>query len=246
MYKEFAKAYDDLMVEVDYHQWGEYVYRLLFNARKEVRTILEFGCGTGNITLELAKKGFEITAVDISEEMLTLADEKLNANNLDVNFYLGDMENFYINEKFDAIIACCDSVNYLKSEEALFNFLKSCRVTLHEDGILMFDLNTPYKYEKVIEENVFVFDQDSVFCVWENHPDYVNGIMQYDLTFFTKEKDGRYIKHHEVQTQTIFDINRIPKLLKEAGFKNYQLYHFGSYHPVNEGTERIQVVAQIK
>ncbi|MFR2407255.1 MAG: class I SAM-dependent DNA methyltransferase, partial [Eubacterium callanderi] len=82
MYEEFAQVYDDLMREIDYKQWGDYVFRLLLNAKNEVKSVLEFGCGTGNITSELAQKGYAVTAVDLSEEMLTVADEKIAEQNL--------------------------------------------------------------------------------------------------------------------------------------------------------------------
>ena len=89
MYADFSKVYDELMQEIDYGAWGDYLFRITLNAARPIKKVLEFGCGTGNITLELAKKGFEVTAVDLSEEMLTVADEKADAAGLPVRFSKG-------------------------------------------------------------------------------------------------------------------------------------------------------------
>ena len=71
MYDEFAKIYDSLMTEVDYDQWADYLFRHLLNGKRDTKKILEFGCGTGSITTRLARKGYAMTGVDLSEEMLT-------------------------------------------------------------------------------------------------------------------------------------------------------------------------------
>ena len=88
MYEEFAQVYDELMKEIDYSKWSDYVQRLFFNSKREIKTVLEFGCGTGNITCNLAQKGLNMTAVDLSEAMLTVADEKADRMGLkNIQFY---------------------------------------------------------------------------------------------------------------------------------------------------------------
>ena len=95
MYEDFAKVYDELMQEINYDEWADYIFRMTLNSTKPIKKILEFGCGTGNITLRLAKKGFDMTAVDLSEDMLTVADEKAEAQGIEnVRFFKGDMSNF--------------------------------------------------------------------------------------------------------------------------------------------------------
>ena len=134
MYGDFAQIYDELMREIDYKQWADYIFRHMLNGKREVKKVLEFGCGTGNITCELAKKGFEMSAVDISEEMLTMADEKAAEEKLNnIRFFMGDMSNFQIGEKFDAVISCCDSVNYLEDLESVHNFLESSYEVLEDE-----------------------------------------------------------------------------------------------------------------
>lgn len=242
MYSDFADVYDQLMGEVDYDQWADYLYRLLLNAPKEVKKVLEFGSGTGNITTRLAKKGFELTAVDISEDMLSIADEKADRENLNVNFYLGDMSNFVIGEKFDAIVSACDTVNYLESLDKIAGFIEGAYETLVSGGVLLFDINTVTKFKKTIGDNTFVYNLDDVFCVWESQAD--ENRVDYDLTFFTKGEDGRYDRHEESQSQFAYEVKDIYQILKDVGFKDIKFFNFGSFLAGTDEHERLQIFAR--
>lgn len=247
MYEDFAKVYDELMREINYEQWTDYVYRLLLNAPEKVTSVLEFGCGTGNITCELAKKEFEITAVDLSEEMLTVADEKVDALGLqNVRFFLGNMSSFQIGEKFDAVISCCDTVNYLPDMEAIQSFLFCSYEALKPKGLLLFDINTPTKFKEVIKDNTYVYDLEDVFCVWENEPDFEAGRMDYQLEFFTKQENGLYARYGENQSQYIYTVEDIYFCLKNAGFTNIKVYTFGTFINGGNESDRVQIVAEKK
>lgn len=245
MYGEFAKVYDNLMEEVDYKQWADYIFRNTLNAKQEVRSILEFGCGTGNITCELAQKGFEMTAVDLSEEMLSVADEKANEMGIsNIRFFMGDMSNFQIGEQFDGVISCCDSVNYLPTLEDVQNFILCSYDALKPGGQLLFDINTITKYQEVIKNNTFVYDMEDVFCVWENEPDFQEGRMDYDLVFFVKGEDGKYTRYEETQSQYLYKVEDIYNSLKNAGFTNLKVQTFGTFMPGSNESDRVQFVAE--
>lgn len=245
MYEEFAQVYDELMKEIDYSKWSDYVQRLFFNSKRDIKTVLEFGCGTGNITCNLAQKGLNMTAVDLSEAMLTVADEKADRMELkNIQFYLGDMSNFQINQTFDAVISCCDSVNYLPDLEALQSFFLSSFECLESEGILLFDVNTVTKYKKTIMDNTYVYDLDDIFCVWENEPDFAQNAMHFNLTFFEKNKNGTYNRHEETQVQYFYTIEDIHRCLTNIGFKNMKYYDFGTFLQGSNEGERIQVIAE--
>lgn len=109
--------------------------------------------------------------MDLSEEMLTVADEKIAEQGLsNVRFFMGDMSNFQIGEEFDAVVSCCDSVNYLPDKDAVQNFIYCSQDALKSGGLLLFDINTPVKFKEVIKDNTYVYDLDNVYCVWENSP----------------------------------------------------------------------------
>ncbi len=247
MYEEFAQVYDELMKEIDYKQWADYLFRLMLNAKNEVKSILEFGCGTGNITCEMAKKGYAITAVDISENMLTMADEKAAQQGLsNVRFFMGDMSNFQIGEKFDAVISCCDSVNYLKDLETFASFIECSVDALKPGGLLTFDMNTTAKYKEVIKDNTFVYDLEDVFCVWENEPAFDDNRMDFDLSFFVRQDDGRYNRYDENQSQYIYLAEDIFHLLKRPDLTNQRIHTFGTFLAGGNESDRLQFIAEKK
>ncbi len=247
MYEEFAQVYDELMKEIDYTKWSDYLQRLFLNSRREIKNVMEFGCGTGNITCNLAQTGINMTAVDLSEAMLTVADEKADRMGLkNIQFYLGDMSNFQINQTFDAVISCCDSVNYLPDLAALQSFFLSSFECLESEGILLFDVNTVTKYKKTIIDNTYVYDLDDIFCVWENEPHFDENAMYFNLTFFEKNKNGTYNRHEETQVQYFYTIEDIHRCLVNIGFKNMKYYDFGTFMQGSNEGERIQVIAEKK
>jgi len=245
MYEEFAQVYDELMKEIDYTKWSDYIQRLFLNSKREIKTVLEFGCGTGNITCDLAQKGLNMTAVDLSEAMLTVADEKADRMGLkNIQFYLGDMSNFQINQTFDAVISCCDSVNYLPDLEALQSFFYSSYECLESQGMLLFDVNTVTKYKKTIMDNTYVYDLDDIYCVWENEPHFSENAMHFNLTIFEKNEDETYNRYEENQIQYFYTIEDIHRCLTNIGFKNMKYYDFGTFLQGSNEGERIQVVAE--
>ncbi len=247
MYQEFSNVYDELMTEIDYDQWVNYLQRMFFNAKEDIKTVIEFGCGTGNITLRLAEKGYQMTAVDLSESMLTVADEKANEKKIkNIDFYMGDMSSFQINQKFDAVIACCDTVNYLKSLEDIRSFFLCSLDCLNEGGLLIFDINTTSKYKKVIADNTFIYNLDNVFCAWENELEKDKNKVNLNLTFFVKNEDDTYNRYEENQEQYFYLIEDIHYCLKETGFKNMKYYDFGTFLQGSNEGDRIQVMAEKK
>ncbi|WP_329887379.1 class I SAM-dependent methyltransferase [Pseudoramibacter faecis] len=244
MYEDFSKVYDELMQEIDYSEWADYLFRITLNAARPIKKVLEFGCGTGNITLELAKRGFDVTAVDLSEEMLTVADEKVGAAGLDIRFFKGDMSNFRIDESFDAVFCCCDSVNYLPTLQDVENFIICAGEVLAPGGMLIFDMNTSEKFKNVIGDNTFVYNFDNVFCVWENRPDAEAKKVTYDLSFFVKRDDGLYERFEETQAQYSYPVEDVFKMLKAPAFKNVKIYDFGTFLAGGVLNDRVQFVAE--
>lgn len=245
MYEDFAQVYDELMKDIDYTKWSEYLQGLFSNTNRDIKSILEFGCGTGNITCHLAEKGFAMTAVDLSSTMLTIADEKADAMGLkNIQFYLGDMSRFKIDQTYDAVISCCDSVNYLPSIEAVQGFLVCSYDSLKPGGLLMFDMNTVSKYKKIIKDNTYVYDLDDIFCVWENEPDFPKGEMHFNLTFFSKNLNETYNRHEETQTQYMYTIEALNRCLINVGFQKIRYFDFGTDAPGSDDGERIQIIAE--
>ena len=135
MYGDFAGMYDPLMKDVDYDSWAEYLLR--FIGAEKLR-VTDCACGTGEITLRLARAGHIMTGVDISGDMLRIASEKARRAALKIPFVEQDMRKLALHRPQDAIICACDGVNYLDSLKAAEEFFEAANAALKTGGLLLF------------------------------------------------------------------------------------------------------------
>lgn len=241
-YNEFAYIYDELMTDFNYQDWANYIFEIFNKNKINPENVLEMACGTGNLTYEFAKKGYKVTAFDLSEEMLSIAYEKLGQYKR-VKLLNLDMTSFKLSDKYQAVVSICDSINYITSEEELLEVFNNVYSHLEEDGIFIFDINSYYKLTNIIGNNTFVNDNEENFYVWENYFEENEKIVNFYLTFFVKDDSGmyeRFDEHHKERAYTVFDIENN---LKKAGFKDIKYYEAFSFNEVNNKTNRINFVA---
>ena len=159
-YNVLATFYDELCKNVEYDVRSDYISDIFYENSIKGGTIIDLACGTGSMSIPLLKKGYRVIGIDLSDEMLEIASQRL----LDIsnNFSLrkGKMQNFSLEEEADACICCLDSINHLNSideVEMTFNCVYS---SLKDNGIFIFDVNTIYKHQEILAGNTFIFDED--------------------------------------------------------------------------------------
>lgn len=217
-YTSLSSFYDGFMNDVDYEAWCDF-YEKSFSefSTFPVENLADIGCGTGNITVPMAKRGYKMTGIDLSEEMLALAQYKSQQEGLDVLLLGSDMRSFDLGACADAAISSFDCVNYLLKAgdvEAMFYHVHE---NIKKGGLFIFDVATPYKYKNVLSENSFVFEDENVFMTWENCFNEKSGICDFFLTFFIRE--GKlYRREEEHQRQRSYSLKTIRKALKDTGF----------------------------
>src|SRR4030042_1941738 len=133
--KKYARYYDLFNSGKDYSKECDFLEEIFKRFGNKIQTILDLGCGTGLHDLELSKRGYEITGLDLSNEMIEIAREKVP----NVRFEVADMSNFNLNEKFDAIICMFSSLGYLIENKQIESFFKSVKNHLKENGLLIID-----------------------------------------------------------------------------------------------------------
>lgn len=229
------------MYDADGGEWFSYIHELLKKAGVPPKSrILETGCGTGRITLPMAQAGFDIVALDASEEMLGIAAEKLRSHALAVRFAQGDMQDFMLSSPAAAVVCACDGVNYLTENGDAEAFFACCCGNLVPGGALVFDLSSHKKLTQKIGNNVFFDDGDTVTCLWRNQV--TGNLLHMDLTFFVQEGD-LYRRMDEEQLQRAYRINEITQMLNKAGFASVETFNFSTLKPAAEENERIQFLA---
>lgn len=243
-YSGFAEVYDLFMDNIPYEEWTDYVKELLAEEGIQEGILLDLGCGTGSGTELLAKAGFDMIGVDNSEEMLEIAMEKRAESGLDILYLLQDMREFELYGTVKGVVSICDSMNYLLDDEDLEDVFALVHNYLDNEGIFIFDMNTRYKYEKILADNTFAEDREESSFIWENFYDAEEEINQYDLSLFVREEDGRYRKYEETHLQRAYEQKRVEELIKESGLELLHVYDAFTKKSPAEDSERIYFVCR--
>ena len=196
MYQAFAELYDELMNDVDYESWADYYTRLLSIYGIRGGKICECACGTGSLTLPLYRRGFQMTGVDLSQEMLWQAAQKARKQGIAIPYVRQDMRALNLHRPMDAVLATCDGVNYLTTEEDLMSFFRAAYRAVRPGGALVFDVSTPYKLQHVLCSGLLGEDREDITYLWQNTWHEKRQIVELDLTFFVKDTDGRFTDYY--------------------------------------------------
>lgn len=238
-YGKFAAIYDRLMEDVPYETIAAMISCELEQQKIKNNLILDLACGTGTLTRLLRKKGFDMIGADISEEMLIKAQEK----NPDVLFLNQPMEEFELYGTVGAIVCCLDSFNYLTEDGALDQVLHLCNNYLEPNGLLMFDINTAFKFENILSNNIYTFDNGDIYYIWENDYSIDEKLCDFYLTFFVKNGQ-QYDRFDEVHTERCYSDEEICAALERNGFRVKRKYDGFSNMKPNPESERVFYVCE--
>ncbi len=243
-YTGFAEVYDLFMDNVPYEEWSRYLISLLEEQGVDQGLVLELGCGTGRMTRLLAQAGYDMIGVDNSQEMLQIAKEA-EGQAEDILYLLQDMREFELYGTVRAVVSVCDSLNYILEEEELLTVFRLVNNYLDPGGVFIFDMNTLYKYREILGENTICENREEGSFIWENYYDEEEQTNQYDLTLFIQEPDcpGLYQKYEETHVQRGYGLEKIKKLLRQAGMEFMNAFDAFTREPVKEDSERIYVIA---
>jgi len=228
MYTAFAQVYDELMGQVNYPAWADFYRQMM--ARYGIREgrICECACGTGALTLQFYRMGFQVTGVDLSQDMLFEASKKARREGAAIPFVKQDMRQLRLHRPMDAVLATCDGVNYLTQPGDLDTFLKAAYEALRPGGGIFFDISSSYKLEKVLGNELMGEDTPHVTYLWQNHYNSRTHLVEMELCLFVRQEDGSYKRMDEVQTQRAFEGEEVLDALNRAGF--VQAAWFGDGH----------------
>lgn len=245
-YGDFAQVYDRLMhQDIPYSRWADYVENLFDYYDTNPQLVCELACGTGNLTLPLAARGYEMIGLDLSADMLSVAREKAAAANQNILFLNQDMTKLDLYGAVDAVLCLIDGINYVLAPQALsamFQKIKTC--FLNPGGIVIFDISTEYKLSQVVGNNTFVYDSDRIFYTWENRYFPKKRISDMQLNFFLQKKSGDYQRFFERHIQHAYRPEALSAMLKKAGFSQVDVYDELRFAPPRPDSQRLVFVAR--
>ena len=247
MYSCFSNFYDSLTSNISYKTRAEYFKKLIEKFYGKADLVLDMACGTGNLSMELDNLGYNVTGIDISEEMLMIAREKAMEEGRDILYLCQDMSKIDLYGTMDAVICALDSINHIIEPEKVRQTFLNLSNFITDDGVFIFDINTLYKHQKVLGNNTFVYDTDDVYCVWQNNiSDDDDSIVDICLDFFETyaEDNNSYYRSQEIFSEKAYDLKEIETWLNEAMFDIEAVYDEDSENPPRDDSQRIIVVAK--
>lgn len=245
-YSVLAPVYDRLNGTVDYGLWADYIEKCFGKfTDKKIRSVLDLGCGTGSMTLELAKRGYDLTGLDLSEDMLSVADNRVREAGLDdILFVCGNMASFELYGTVDAVVCCLDGINHLYRKEDLLSCFALVANYLEDDGLFIFDLNTPYKFGAVYGNNDYILEDDGIMCCWRNRLSKKGDVVDFYLTVYEEQDDGSWLRTDGVERERAYGLRAIENALKSVGLKIVDISAGYDFEDVSITTERWYITAK--
>lgn len=243
MYSEFASFYDALMTDVDYQERTEYLCSLFKTFDRMPILMLDLACGTGEFSTRFAQKGVSVIGVDMSYNMLSVAQEKSLERGTDVLYLCQNATELDLYGTVDGAICCLDSLNHITDYSAFCKAIARVSLFLEKDRLFIFDVNTPYKHSEILGNNAFVIDTDGVYCVWQNDYCEKDCTVNINLDFFVPEGDA-YFRSGENFTERAYTDGEIEKALKNAGLKIEAVYEEMTQNDTTPTTQRAVYVTR--
>ena len=241
-YGEFAKIYDDLINEdINYDNMVSRIIEICNEHNIECKDYLDVACGTGNVTVRLAKYFKDVYAVDLSEDMLREAFNKFKENRIKGRIICQDMTEMQLNRKFDLITSVLDSTNYITDEDDLKKYFSSVKEHLKDDGIFIFDVNSYYKLSEILGNNIYTYSEEDVFYIWENV--FEDDMVSMFLTFFVKQGE-LYERFEQEHFERAYKEEELESALSNCGLEIINKFDGYSNNKVQASSERIVYVVK--
>lgn len=241
-YHNLAISYDSLTQDVDYDAVVEFYMQLLTREGLSPRTAVDLACGTGSVALRLAQKGLQVTAVDLSEEMLSVAMDKCAGMDNPPYFVCQKLQSLRLPRGVDLAVCALDSLDYItdpqQCREAIFRVYKA----LNPGGCFIFDVNTPEKLRNM-DGQVFLDENDHTYCVWRGEFDPQTNILSYGMDLFQRRGD-LWLRSFEEHQEYAYSAQMLTGYLKEAGFTHIEVFADRRFAPPADGEQRIYLKAR--
>lgn len=237
-YDEFAEVYDLFMEDVNYIAWCTYIEEIFGLYGIKPKRVLDTACGTGNITIPMSLSGYEMWGLDISEEMLSIAESKARASRQKLRLLNQDMTQMDLKGKFEAVLCMCDGVNYILDEEGLKGYFDSVYKILDKKGVFIFDISSYNKIRFTLGNNTFYEEKNNKHYIWNNNFDEASESVQMDLVFFIPE-GSLFRKFEEQHIQRAYKQEYLVELLKRSGFEEIKVFAAFGFKKPAENSERL-------
>ncbi len=241
-YRELAASYDRLTNDVDYEATVSFYWQLLDREGLSPRTAVDLACGTGSVTLLLAKKGLRTTGVDMSQEMLCMATQKAEDLTNRPVFVCQKLQELRLPRGVDLAVCALDSMDYITDPKDCEEAIRRIYKALNPGGFFIFDVNTPEKL-RAMDGQVFLDEDDDVYCVWRGEFDDETNICTYWMDLFQRQ-GNMWNRSYEEHREYAYSAHQLVSYLKDAGFTGVEVFGDRKLTPPQAGEQRIYLKAR--
>lgn len=243
-YRSFSYFYDLLTGNISYKKRAEYFDMLIKKHGGKKGILLDLACGTGSLSEEMSRLGYDVIGVDGSEDMLNAAIEKKLESGLNIQYLCQDMTRLDMFGTIDVTLCALDSLNHLPNIEALEKTVQRVSLFCEPSGLFLFDVNTPYKHRHVLGNNTFVYDLEEVYCVWQNTFSKKDNRVEMSLDFFERQQDGFYKRYEDSFSEIAFEESVLDDILIKNGFEIAAKYDYDTALPPRQDSEKLVYAAR--
>ena len=246
-YSALAEIYDDVMSDVDYETWADYIDEIILTHHPEAIRLLELACGTGTVALSLEELDhYEITATDISDSMISVAKKKGIERSSSIQFRVMNFLKPDLKSLFDVIYMTFDSINYLHENEQILQLHRNVKDLMAPNGVFIYDFTTPKNSRKAIHylnhenrtlTNGFQYTRSSSY----------NSRSRIHTNEFLIKKENKCNQadiYQEVHHQKIYTLNEITALVAKTNFSILKAYNSFTLDNATEKSLRVTMVLQ--
>ena len=238
-YISLAESYDRLTNDVDYAAVVDFYFQILAREGLKPRTAVDLACGTGSVTMLLAQKGLAVTAVDLSEDMLCVASQKAMEAGLPVRFACQNLRDLWLPRGVDLAVCALDSLDYITDPADCKAAIHRTYRALNPGGCFIFDVNTPEKL-RAMDGQVFLDEDDDVYCVWRGEFDPQTNICSYGMDLFQRRGE-LWQRSFEEHREYAYSADQLVGWMKEAGFTAVEVFADRKFEAPAEGEQRIYI-----
>ena len=239
---ELARSYDRLTNDVDYRATVAFYMEILKREGAKPRTAVDLACGTGSVTAILAEIGIDTIGVDMSEEMLTVAMEKVMDMEKPPRFICQKLQALRLPRAVDLAVCALDSLDYVTDPDDCKEAIRRVYKVLNPGGIFIFDVNTPEKL-RAMDGQVFLDEDDDVYCVWRGEFDEQTNICSYGMDLFQRQGD-LWQRSFEEHREYAYSREQLTDFLRQAGFTRIAVYADRCFEEPRDGEQRIYFKAR--
>lgn len=241
-YDLFAFSYDALTEDVRYAERAALFRDLLMRYGVKDGLLLDLACGTGSMTVEMARFGYEMIGVDVSAGMLSVAQQKAAQAGQSILFLCQPMQRLDLYGTVRGTICTLDSLNHLTDADDVRETIRRVSLFTEPGGVFVFDVNTPFKHREILGDNTFVRECDNVFCVWQNEL-LENDVVRITLDLFEREDDA-YFRSTEQFCERAYETSWLRQVLENNGFEIMGLFDENILLSPQADSQRIVIAAK--